>query len=339
MPAVAETIVYIYGAATIPATPEYLRVAVAGWLEELNISPVIEQALSQIPVAAGNAYKARRAMILILCAINNVLLPMAKQAVAQYKDDELPAKLGTMLLDVERFASPKRLMPASISFLNSPAAFLANNRVKTGSATLTGSGATVFELSWNSSKRMYFFDPPNAVSTMHINLQGGYNLGTTKFATIANLGQIAGSVVQGSFVLTTQLSGCSIVYSVNAGNLVVAHVWPDDAVNANVPLAVTQAVGGQPLGVVLGMRMVHEGGLSNPVNGGTFGIYGMVNSVHDVGLRNLGPGNVRMHGYAAAYGHAYFIGVSVAGAWHLFGQQNKLTEPNTGVTFFQQIYP
>jgi hypothetical protein len=339
MPAVADTIFYLSNATVVPLAAEDLRNPVAFWLGELIISPAVELALNQIPVAPGNAYKSRRAMVLILCAINNALIPMAKAAVAQYKDIELPAKLGIMLMDVKRDALPKRLLPVMQSFLTNSAHFLAHNRVRIGSSGSLPSAPTVFELSWSPVKKMYIFDPPGGMEAMHINVQGGYNLGTTKFHTIGNLDQIAGSVAQGSFVLTTQLSGCSIVYSVNGGNLVVAHVWPDDAVKTNVPLAVTQAVGGQPLGVILGMRLIHEGGLSNPVNGGAFGVYGMVNSANDVGLRRLGPNNVRMHGYSDTYGHAYFIGISIGGNWHLFGQQNQLLSPNTGVTFFQQIYP
>ena len=338
MPAVADTLFYLSGAVITPTTADYLRAPVADWLGEVTFSPAIEQALNQIPAGNGNAYKSRRAMILILCGLNSVALPSAKQAVAQYQDNELPAKLGKMLQDVERVVVPRRLLPASNSFLTNPSAFLANNRVRTSSGAMMGSGATPFDLSWDPHNRIYIFEPPGS-PTMHISVPNGFNLGTTKFATIGNLAQITGEVAQGSYVLTTQLSGCSIIYSVNAGNLVVAHVWPDAAVKTNVPLAVSQAVGGSSTGVILGMRMIHEGGLSNPVAGGTFGVFGMVDTIHEVGLRSLGPGNVRMHGYTATYGHAYFIAVLVAGNWELFGHQNNIITPAAGVSHFQRLYP
>lgn len=339
MPTVADTIFYLHTATIIPATADYLRTPVADWLEEVIFNPAIEQALNQIPAAGGNVHKSRRAMILILCGLNNVPLPMAKQAVAQYQDNQLSAALGKMLQDVERVTAPRRLLPASVSFLTNPSAFLAINRVRTSSGAMAGSGLTAFDLSWDPHSKMYIFEPPGNPATMHITVPNGFNLGTTKFAMIGNLGQITGEVAQGSFVLTTQLSGCSIIYSVNAGNLVVAHVWPDAAVNTNVPLAVSQAVGGSPTGVILGMRMIHEGGLSNPVGGGTFGVFGMVDTIQEVGLRNLGPANVRMHGYTGTYGHAYFIAVLVNGNWQLFGHQNNLINPAGGVSHFQQLYP
>jgi hypothetical protein len=338
MPTVADTIFYLNTATIAPTTADHLRTPVAEWLEEIIFSPAIEQALNQIPAGTGNAYKSRRAMILILCGLNNVPLASAKQAVAQYADNALPAALGKMLQDVERVSVPRRLLPASNSFLTNPSAFLAINRVRTTSGALVGSGPTAFDFSWAVHSKMYLFEPPGN-PTMHITVPNGFNLGTTKFQTIGNLGQITGEVAQGSYVLTTQLSGCSIIYSVNAGNLVVAHVWPDAAVDNNVPLAVSQAVGGSPRGVVLGMRMIHEGGFSNPVVGGTFGVFGMVDTIHEVGLRNLGPANVRMHGYTATYGHAYFIAVLVNGSWVLFGQQNNLINPAGGVSHFQQLYP
>lgn len=341
MPLIDDAINYIRGATIIPATANYLLFPVGDWLDEIPRSHTIEQALGQIPVGPGDAYKSRRAMILILCALNQVSVVQAKQVVGIYKDNELPAKLGTMVQDVARVALPRRLLPALHSLLNGPATFLANNRIRTGSGIMAGSGPTAFNMSWDFNSKLYMFEPPGAIPAMHIATPGGYNVGTTKFSTIGNLAQITGAVAQGAFAMTTQLSGCSILYSVNAGDLVVAHVWPDDgnAVKTNMPLPVSQAVGGSAVGVILAMRMVHEGGLSNPVNGGAFGIYGMVDSVNDVGLRSVGPGNVRMHGYAGANGNAYFLAVLVGGNWHLFGQQNNPGLPNAGVSISQQLYP
>jgi hypothetical protein len=83
-------------------------------------------------------------------------------------------------------------------------------------------------------------EPPNAVHHyLHVNFPG-FNIAVTSYTTVqGNLGHLAGAVVQGNIGLTTQLSGCSIFYSVQGGNLVVAHLWPDAvaAVKTNLPPA------------------------------------------------------------------------------------------------------
>jgi hypothetical protein len=339
---VGDTIRFLTTARVLPATADCLRLPVADWLDEIAISPAIDQGMSQGTAGTETGRKYRRALILILCALNGVPIARAQQIAAVNKEADLPLALGNMLLDVERVALPRRLNPAYQQLLAAPAAFLANNRIKTGAGQMVGSGPSMFEMSWDVTNRLYSFEPWSPLhSTLRMEIPGGaYNTAATPFASIVNLAMINGCAIPGTIGFTTQLSGCSILYSVNGANLVMAHVWPNSgaAVRAGIPPVLNAHVN-ERTGILLTHRMVHEGGLSNPVGGGTFGIYGMVADPLDTGLRLLGPNNVRTHGYIDNDLKAYFVAVKVAGSWQLFGQQNNRGQGHAGVHSFQQIYP
>ena len=337
---VNDTIQFLRTAVVQPNAADPLRQPISEWLEEIPISPAIDQGMSQGTAGTELTRKYRRAMILILCALNNVPVTRAQQVVAQYRDPNLQSALGTMLLDVARICVPRRLDPPKQQLLAAPAAFLAANRIKTGNGGLNISTASQYEFSWDARGQFYLMEPPVVFhQNLHVQFPG-FNIAVTKFTDIANLGQITGAVVTGNIGITTQLSGCSILYSVNGGNLVAAHVWPNQAapVRSNLPGALVGQAG-LPAGVILALRLAHQGALGNALVGGTFGIFGMVNDLGDTGLRAVGPNNVRMHGYVATEGNAYFIAVKVGGNWHLFGQQNNPGRPGDGVSTFQQIYP
>jgi hypothetical protein len=339
---IAETINFL-GGVPLAGRAQSLAYPIAQWLDEISISPAVETALSKLTTGTDAVRKTRRAMLLILAALRKVNVRQAREAADVPRDAEVDTALARMLLEVERVCLPGRLGPVALDLLGTPATFLATTRIKTGSGSLNASGTTPFELSWNPVSQIYSFDAPNnAVDRFHVTVPGCYNIAATRFSTIGNLAQINGAVVQGNLGLTTQLSGCSILYSVNGGNLVVAHVWPDDGalVKTGLPPAVALAVNAaDPAGVVLTLRMAHEGDLANRLAGGTFGIFGMVNSVADIGPRSLGPNNVRTHGYADTLGNAYFVAVLIAGNWQLFGQQSIVLQPNLGVRACQRLYP
>lgn len=338
---VADTIQFLRGAQVIPPTAQNLCMPVADWLEEINISAQIDQGMSQGTKGSESTRKYRRAMILILCALNRVPVAVAKQAVARYTDQQLQAALGTMLNDVKRLCAPQRLNPRLQELLANPTQFLTNNRIKTGRGAMRNSGPGQYKFLWDFNGKFYSMEPVGGFQDdLHITFPG-YNIAVTKFTDVKNnLGQIAGAAVTGNIGLTTQLSGCSIFYSVNAGNLVVAHVWPDSAaeVKAKLPTPLTGQAG-LPAGAVLALRLAHEGGLSNAITGGTLGIYGMVADQAHTGLRTIGPSNMRMHGYVDTAGNAYFIAVRVGPTWQLFGQQNNPGRPDSGVSAIQRIYP
>jgi hypothetical protein len=337
---IAEILVFIRTAPVTPASSENFRQPVSEWLDDVPISAAVEQGMSQGKAGTETTRKYREAMILILCGLNQVPIARAQQAVAQYKDPALPGALGTMLADVNKISIPRLLNPALQQLMTAPATFLANHRIKTGNGAMTTSDKSQYEFSWDWRSQYYLMEPPVAFHhNMHIQFPG-YNIAVTKFSGIANPAHVDGAAIQGNIGVTTQLSGCSILYSVNGANLVVAHVWPNEAgpVKANLPPALAGQAG-LPAGVVLALRLAHQTDLRNAVAGGTFGIFGMVNDATHTGLRTVGPRNIRMHGYVATAGNAYFIAVQVAGSWQLFGQQNNPNKPAEGVTAFQQIYP
>jgi hypothetical protein len=338
MPEVAAAIAFIR-TANVPANAQALRNPVADLLGENPVSAAVEQTLAQVAAGTPLARQYRQAMILILCALKPVRPAQAQQVVAQYADPNLSATLGTMLTDVQRIYAAQKLTQPLQQLQTNPGLFLAANRISMGG---TGPSASVaYEFSWKGSQRRFVMQPVGgAADTLHVAFQG-FKIGVTKFTMIqTTLGQIQGAVVLGTMGLTTQLSGCSIFYSVNGGNLVVAHVWPDvpAAVNTNLPTALARQNALSP-GVLLALRLAHQGVLSNALAGGTIGLFGMVNTQADTGLRLVGPRNMRMHGYLDTLGHGYFIAVQVNGSWELYGQQNDANVPTAAVSSFQRIYP
>jgi hypothetical protein len=335
----ADTIHFI-GAAVV-GTNQGLAMPIAELLEEIAILPAIEQGMSIGTAGNETSRKYRRAMILILAALGNISVDQARAAVSHIQDAALPGALGNLYGDVQRIKMPARLNPALHQLQAAPTVFLAANRIKIGRGALTTSIPTPYEFSWNSRSKFYLMEPPNPIHTyLHVTFNG-FNIAVTDFSDVQhNLGAIPGAVVNGTMGLTTQLSGCSILYSVNGGNLVVAHVWPRDPddVRANLPPALLPNAA-IPVGALLSLRIADHGDLANPVAGGTFGIFGMVASQADTGLRHVGARNIRMHGYVDTLGNAYFIAVQTGGNWELFGQQNAPNNPNGGVSNFMQLYP
>lgn len=222
----------------------------------------------------------------------------------------------------------------------SPTAFLTNNRIKIGRAAMTTSGATPYEVTWSAREKFYYLQPTGGPTPFHLSGRfSGFNIHVQSYSSIANtIGAINGAVVTGDLALTTQLSGCTVLYSVNGGSLVVAHVQPDASVRTGLPHDLAGNAG-DPLGVILALRIARDGGLGNALGGGTFGIFGMVNDPGEVGLRLVGARNVRMHGYCGALGNGYFIGVKKNGNWKLYSQQNNPGRPADGVSKLQRLNP
>jgi hypothetical protein len=338
MPRLIMAAVTFIRTANVPANA-FMRVPVANTLDEFPGDLAVEHALEAVTGGTPQTRQYRHAMIVILCSFRPIRPPQALHAVSQYSDLDLSSALGKMLGEVQKTLATERLDPALLLLQTSPGVLLATKRIWTGGKTPVG--ATTYELSWKFTQQRFLMQPVGGFAdTLNVTFQG-FNIAVTKFSTVqATVGQITGDVVLGSIGLTTQLSGCSIFYSVNAGNLVVAHVWPDDTatVKANLPAALA-AQNALPVGVILGLRLAHQGGLSNALAGGTLGLLSMVNNPAHTGLRQVGPHNVRMHGYLDTLGHAYFVAVKIGASWELYSQQNDANTPSTGVGSHQRIYP
>lgn len=301
-----------------------------------SIPPAVDQAMSQGTVGTSQTRKHRRAMVLILCILNNTAVRDAKAAVALIHDANLPAALAQAIEDVCTVYGGRVFRPIGQHLMANPAAFLASNRVKLGRARMTTSGPATYALSYDAHRRFYKLEPWDAMSVYVHGKIAGYNVHVQGYASVKDsLHDIAGSAVQGDLAVTTQLSGCTIVYRVNGPNLTVAHVMPDASVKRFVPQDLARYAG-SPLGVVQTMRIVRDGNLAG---GGQLGVYGMVDGPADTGLRSLGARRVRTHGYTDQLGNAYFIGVKVGGNWELFGQQNNPNDPNGGVSNLIRLYP
>lgn len=342
---VVDTIEFLRHAQVAPNNAAHLCADIADWLDELadenRITPLIDQGMSQGMSSTEEKRKYRRALILILCALNHIPVASARQAAAQYTTlEQLRAALGATLLDVERIAVPRLLRDKLRDLQTSPRNFLRHNRIQEGRGAAANSGRYECEMirQWNT--RRYFMKPAGGYQTPYSIRFDAYSIAPIPFENINHLDQIEGAQVTGNIALTTELTGCTILYSVNGPNLVAAHVWPHDqgAVRANLPNALAGQAGLSP-GALQALRLAHQGGLSNPVVGGTYGLFGMVTNQGEMGLRNVGPNNVRMHGYITELGSAFFIAVRLQGNWRLYTQQNNRDLPRTGVSAFRRIYP
>ena len=109
----------------------------------------------------------------------------------------------------------------------------------------------------------------------------------------------SGSFYAADLTVTTQLTGCSIIYDLSGdrSNMVAAHVRPTGTT-----------------GPLLCQALRAGAALSNAIGGGAGGVFGAV-------------GAREQNGYVMAEGACYFIGVRVGGAWELHGQQYAVGAP------------
>jgi hypothetical protein len=302
------------------------------------IPPAVDEAMSMGRVGTEQTRQYRRAMILTLCVLNNTSTSKARAAVNTIPDARLHASLEQMLRDAAVIYGGRTLGPVADRLKADPAGFLAHTRIKLGSGSMKTSGQAAFDLSWDPHANLYLIEPHNAIHDyVHASVIG-FNVHVQKYRDVRNnLNAIVGAAVTEDLALTTQLSGCCVIYRVNGANLTVAHVMPDAEVRQGLP-AELQPHAGDPVGVVLTHRMARDGDLAGGA-GGTLGIFGMVNTVPETGQRMLGGGRVRANGYAATLGNAYFIGVKSGGNWQLFGQQNNPGNKDGGVSNLMRLYP
>jgi len=335
----ADTVAFIRTMTGPGNLPVLTAPAVADLLDSFQgaIPPIVDNAMSQGRQGTDLTRKYRRAMTLVLCVVNNTLAAQARQAVGLIPDAGLHAALVQMLKDVHTIYGGRVLGPVADRLRHNPLQFLTNNRIKLGRGEMTTSGATPYELSWDTNARLYLLEPPNNVHHFVHAKVPGFNIHVQKYADIKNqINAINGATVAGDLALTTQLSGCTIVYRVTGGNLTVAHINPDADVRQQVPQNLA-AFTNAPIGVLQTQRLARDGNLANTA--GTLGVFGMVGGPGETGMRMLGARQVRAHGYTDQLGNAYFLGVKLGGNWHLYAQQNFPNQPNGGVTNVMQLYP
>jgi hypothetical protein len=335
----ADTVFFIRGLTDPNGMAVGPAVAVADLLDSFNgtIPAAVDAAMSQGRRGTELTRKYRRAMILILCVLNNTLPSQAKQAVDMIPDSNLHASLVTMLRDVQTIYGRRVLTPLVDQLKANPLQFLTNHRIKIGRGAMTTSGPALYDFSWDALNRLYYLEPANPHQQyVHTKVQG-FNIHVQKYSDVKDeLHNIQGAVVTGDLALTTQLSGCTVIYKVNGGTLTVAHVQPDAQVKNHVPRDLAQYAGA-PVGVLQTLRFARDANLGGAQ--GTLGFFGMVSSPAETNMRLVGQRNVRVHGYSDQLGNAYFLGVKSGGTWQLFAQQNNPRIPNGGVTKVMQLYP
>jgi hypothetical protein len=335
----ADTVAFIRTLTNPGNVPVGPASAVADLLDGFHgaIPPAVDAAMSQGRQGTGLTRKYRRAMILILCVVNNTSTALARRAVEIVPDSGLHAALVQMLRDVQVVYGGRLLRPIADQLKANPLTFLTNNRIKLGRGAMTVSGPAQYDLSWDPFQRLYFMEPSLPSHTYIHAKVPGYNIHVQRYCDIRNeLHDIDGASVNGDLALTTQLSGCTILYKVAGGTLTVAHILPDPEVRRYLP-ADLAAHAGLPIGVLQTLRLARDGNLGSAP--GTLGILGMVSNPGETGLRALGARSVRAHGYTDQLGNAYFLGVKVGGNWRVIAQQNNPGMPAGGVTNVMQLYP
>jgi hypothetical protein len=322
---VDETIAYFaQNLDVLSPAAEPWRLEVVALLQASLISEEVKRAFSQAVKGDLTSQRYRGMLLLCLCVLEQWLTDLAVSKVDGIHDDQLKSKLSDWMEQNNEIVGRLRFDPLVKDLMETPDQFLAHNRIFINAGSVTTSQLTMCQFSWHWNFNAFRIEPYDLTAIKFRALRTGFWIAPQKYADISgNRGGIQGTSVTGNLVLTTQLTGCCMIYSVNGPNLTVAHIWPAGAVEGD---DLTDLLGG-------------DGDLSNPVAGGTLGLFGKVPGRNETGLRQLGNRNVRTHGYCTADGHAYFIGVKVGGSWQIFGQQCVLTSKGHGVSRIQQLYP
>jgi hypothetical protein len=304
-----DTIAFIRGA-TVPPAHANKRAAVADLLADREathripdtISPAMSQGSNYTIVGRDQVKEQRhyrRAIILVRAALLGTDRNFAAGEVNQIADASLPAALGTVLDEVTTQLADLNLKLNQLR--NDPLAFLTNNSFNmVGEAT---SGPMDYDFYYDKLGQLYVLTLKEKnqiwvsvpVNVFHLHVQKYAGLGKPAKAGGHWL-DVDGTVVVGApdLMVTTQLTGCAIVYHLNGANLVAAHVQPSADVNAEAICTNLRADGrlskapGKTVTGVFGAQLAKGGDPKNYLK---------------VGNRN------------------YCVGVKSGGNWDLYAQQ------------------
>lgn len=329
-----ETITFIRTAA-VPANGG-IRNLIADVLE-FKYRSGIPQATS-VAMSQGNFYalrgrdairttrKYRRAIILIRSAILGVYALTAATAAALIPDVNLPGSLGGYLLAAQQHETG--LLQTALNNLQHQAAvFLTANKINMEASAASGRMNYVFyydllrrrydfartahltagEMLLTSPTGTRFRVPHISPMVHHVHVQPFM---TVYGGAVGNLANINGAALDNNdnLMITTQLSGCSVVYQTQGTDLRAAHINP----------------GGPHPGLgrhyLLVQTMRAHAGFANPIAGGPA---------------------VQVFGAAAADAqrdyfpdrYTYCIGVKTGGAWELHAQKHRNTPADVPVTW------
>jgi hypothetical protein len=306
---ISDTIAFIRGA-TVPIAQAPKRATVADLLSDREatnrIPGTISPAMSQghnLAISGRDQVKElrhyRRAIILIRAALLGVDRTFAAGQVNQLADASLPAALGNVLDEVTARLTDLTLKLAQLRA--DPVAFLTNNSFNMVGAP--ASGPMDYDFYYDTLNQLYVLSLKNEnqvwtsveVEVFHLHVQPYAGLGKT-----AKQGghwlEVDGTVITGApdLMVTTQLTGCSVVYYLNGANLVAAHVQPSATVNAEE--------------ICTNLRA--DGRLSKAPGLAVTGVFGAQ------AAKGGDPKN-----YLKVGNRNYCIGVRSGGAWNLYAQQ------------------
>lgn len=242
-----DTIAFIRGAG-VPAAHANKRAAVADLLADRDaahripdtISPAMSQG-SNLAIVGRDQVQAvrhyRRAIILVRAALLGADRNFAAGEVNQIADAGLPAALGNVLDEVTSRLTDLNLKLTQLR--TDPVAFLTNNSFNmVGAAT---SGPMDYDFYYDTLNHLYVLtlkEQNQIWASVEVNV---FHLHVQKYAGLGKVAKaggqwldVDGTVVVGApdLMVTTQLTGCAIVYHLNGANLVAAHVQPSADVNA-----------------------------------------------------------------------------------------------------------
>ncbi len=306
---ITDTIAFIRGA-TVPAAHANKRVTVADLLADREaahripstISPAMSQGsnyaiVGRDPVQEVRHY--RRAIILIRATLLGADRNFAAGEVNQLADASLPAALGNVLDEVTTRRADLTLKLAQLK--TDPVAFLTNNSFNMVGAPT--SGPMDFDFYYDSLNQLYVLTLKELnqiwasveVGVFHLHVQKYDGLGKAAKPGGQWL-DVDGTVIVGApdLMVTTQLTGCSVVYYLNGANLVAAHVQPSATVNAEA--ICTNLRAGARLSKAPGLAVTGVFG-AQPAKGGD-------------------PKN-----YLKVGNNNYCVGVRAGGVWNLYAQQ------------------
>ncbi len=302
---IAETIDFIEASAVFPMHGDK-RVAIANLLKEKRAANQISQALSQqmsqgtlwtvIGRGTEQTYRQyRRALILVRVMLLAQNATTVVNAVNAMTDGVLASNLANDINSIW-LSKVSALNTELLTFKTSPLVFLATKKIYTFGVEQS-KVMDDFIFTHNIEKDLYEFKPRSQLSSkpefvytpvkvFHIHVQSYTEVKN-------NLSTISGSNVTGAdLMVTTQLSGCSVMYQVDNDNLIVAHI--------------------QPVGTT-GYSLCNELRTSGKFLGG----------LNNIPVHVFGAQNTKQTGYDyLTNSHTYCIGINIGGNWKLYAQQH-----------------
>lgn len=242
----------------------------------------------------------RRAIILIRMAFENCDRSVASPETANIPDANLPAALG---LRLDAYVTTMADLALNLAQLRAnPLAFLAANSFNMVGASI--SGVMPYGFIFDPMMNMYCLAPIASVGNLPASPIDVFQLHVQPYASLATVNRpnppggqsltVAGSVVHGAdLMVTTQLTGCAIVYYHNVGNLIAAHVQPTGIV---AETACTNLRADATLTLAPGNAFTAVFGPQNPKG-------------------------VNVNNYQKQGAYNYCIGVRTGGTWGLYAQQ------------------